>query len=166
MNQINLCSFVGYRPFSSYWWRELGRYVVVGWWRDIATFYRRGRYGWAPRDTWSLDYYLAQVLAGTLTHLSEHGHGSPGTYPYHQAMVLTADGPRLFDPLTDNYTDVICDHELWRADQARWAKAFQDILKSSHQDDVNKWLDEEKRAYDAVSKALQEMSPWFGSLWD
>jgi hypothetical protein len=37
----------------------------------------RGRRGWAPVDTYSLDVYLCALLADTLDHLAKHAHGFP-----------------------------------------------------------------------------------------
>lgn len=45
--------------------------------RAIKDFWQRGRRGWADRDTWSFDTYLAELLAGALRHLAEHSHGHP-----------------------------------------------------------------------------------------
>ena len=57
------------------------RWGVPGWVSDIYCFWHRGRYGWCYRDTWSLDYYLNKVLAGSLEHLAQHGHGVPAVFP-------------------------------------------------------------------------------------
>lgn len=94
---ISYCSLSGgYSPFSSYWWRELLHYVtglyvrttlvtktlrgerfvwgVPGWWKDITTFYHRGRYGWAPRDVWNMNTHFEKVLAESLMNLAEQSH--------------------------------------------------------------------------------------------
>ena len=48
----------------------------------IRTFIHRGRHGWAPRDTWSLDIYLARVMSESIAHLAEHDHGYPAHEPW------------------------------------------------------------------------------------
>lgn len=46
--------------------------------REIKWFVHRGRHGWAPRDTWSLDDYLARVISESVKHLRDTSHGHPG----------------------------------------------------------------------------------------
>lgn len=45
--------------------------------RDISEFYLHGMYGWAPRDLWSLDNYLAKIISETLYAMSENTNGVP-----------------------------------------------------------------------------------------
>jgi hypothetical protein len=57
--------------------RALRRWIwqpVVG----LREFIHRGRHGWAPRDTWGLDHYLARVMAESIHHLADHSAGWPG----------------------------------------------------------------------------------------
>ena len=61
---IKFWSFGGYRRFCSAWWRDLFRSCTIGLIYDIKTYWHRARYGWAPRDTWSLDHYLATYWLG------------------------------------------------------------------------------------------------------
>jgi hypothetical protein len=44
---------------------------------EVQAFIHRGRHGWAPRDTWGLDGYLARVIGESVNHLADHGHGWP-----------------------------------------------------------------------------------------
>ena len=48
----------------------------------IRTFIHRGRHGWAPRDTWSFDLYLARVMSEGIAWLAEHDHGYPAHDPW------------------------------------------------------------------------------------
>lgn len=50
-------------------------------WRKLKSFVARGRKGWAPEDTWSLDCYLERVLAETLAHLAATTHSVPTAFP-------------------------------------------------------------------------------------
>jgi hypothetical protein len=174
---IPFCSFGGYRRFCSWWWHDLLWYVTGisvdkyrremkrPWWRfaalrrpgwaaDIYTYWHRARYGWAPKDTWSLDHYLNGVLAGSLVHLADHSYGTPAGYP---TLELT------------EATDAT-DHVKWEADLKRWARAFSedpddvDIYDASD-GYVKQWA-EEKRRRDAIHQALREMEPWWDALWD
>lgn len=121
-----------------------------GWCRDIYTFYHRGRYGWAPRDTWSLDIYLNRVLAGSLAHLAEHTHGCPQEY---------------FD---GSATDNEC--HRWNAELRRWALAFRedpqnvDIYDSDNNYTAQKAEEDRRRAN--LHRALKEIEPMWEALWD
>lgn len=60
--------------------RQIGSYIggyhrgyIWDWWkfpydlyRELKAFYKRGMYGWADCDTWSLDVYLASWLPDAL----------------------------------------------------------------------------------------------------
>lgn len=163
MDAIRFSSFGGYRWFSSYWWNEVLWYTTglhlsieflptwgsPGWCRDIYTFYHRGRYGWAPRDTWSLDIYLNRVLAGSLTHLAEHTQGCPRDY-------FDADA-------TGN------ECHRWGAELRRWSLAFredpQDVDIYDHDNNYAAQKAEEDRRSVNLHQALKEIEPMWESLW-
>lgn len=44
---------------------------------DMLAFYQRGTRGWADRDTWNMDHYLAEVLPAMLRHLAKTSHSYP-----------------------------------------------------------------------------------------
>lgn len=177
---IKFCSFGGYRLFCDRWWADLSWYVIglrwrpsyerremhQSWWRsaswcapgwchDLYDFWHRGRYGWAARDTWSLDYYLNRVLAGSLEHLADHTHGAPAGYGMDPAMV-TDETPTDFGK--------------WDADLRRWAKAFSedpsDVDIYDAQDGYVQHRAEEERRRAALHQTLREIEPWWESLWD
>jgi hypothetical protein len=58
--------------------RKWKTYMVPAPHMKVKWFIQRGRRGWADRDTWSLDVYIATMLRDTLPYLAEHGHGYPG----------------------------------------------------------------------------------------
>ena len=148
---IKFCSFGGYRMFSVPWWKDLGQWITRGWLRDIKTYWHRARYGWAPRDTWSLDHYVSGVLGGALAHLAKHKNGTPSGYP-------------CLDPQCHT------DHDRWVADLQRWAEAFaayaRDDYYELHGTDYKAWHADEKRRQENMEQALKEMTPWFTALWD
>ena len=45
--------------------------------RRTKWYFQRAGRGWATCDTWGLDYYLAGVIADSITHLKENKHGGP-----------------------------------------------------------------------------------------
>lgn len=170
---IPFCSFGGAKPFCSWWWKDLLWYVVglklpgthtsydewrwdnwhwrrPGWVGDVYYYWHRARYGWSPKDTWSLDSYLNGVLSGSLEHLAEHSHGAPCGY----------GNPKPGDDTN---------FEQWDADLRRWATAFgEDPEDVEIYDRPNyvKQRAEEQRRRDAIHAALRELEPWWDALWD
>lgn len=72
----NVFSFSsGYRPFCSSWWKHQLDWRT--WYYPFKYSYQRVTRGWADRDTWSLDYHIAQVLSESIVHLKETTHGYP-----------------------------------------------------------------------------------------
>ena len=159
MKPLPLLSFGGYRRFCAPWWRDLAWWLTRGWVGDLATFYHRGRYGWAPRDTWSFDDYLARVMAGGLGQLAKTTHGTPCGYP-HYGHELPTD----FDPFAEP------DHEQWSADLQRWSTVCKEYAERwdlpYDPPDYTVRRAEEERRIDAMRATLVELTPWFGSLWD
>jgi hypothetical protein len=47
--------------------------------REIKEFFIRGKRGWAPSDTWSLDAYLSKVIYESLLYLQKTQCGYPIT---------------------------------------------------------------------------------------
>ena len=156
---IPFCSFGGYRRFCRSWWKDLWRWVSHGWFSDLYAYWHRARYGWASRDTWSLDHYLAGVLAGSLWHLGEHSHGAPGGYPQREAT---------FDVESKWLGET--NFALWEADLKRWSQAFADFNRDDyyelHGTNYTAWHADEERRGAAMHAALVEMEPWFEALWD
>ena len=123
------------------------------WLRQIRNRWIRGRQGWCPEDVWSLDVYLARVLAGSLAHLANTTHGTPMGYP------------DLKEALPDDITHINSDPEQWRADLRRWAAVF-----AQYTVDSDTYACSDTKAVEQTLKeieyTLEEMAPWFGSLWD
>lgn len=149
---------LGIHYHHHYAWNEPWfRWGMPGFLYDLQTFYRRGRYGWAPRDTWNLDHHWLQVMGQSLIHLAEHHSGSPVGFP------------RTDEPYT----------EAERCEAS--AKAWETFLRTTggtflqHPDDVDiydaadgyklQWAEEQRRR-DAIVKAWHELEPWLWALWD
>lgn len=163
---IPFVSFFGYRPFTRYWWNDVLSYLTgiscissvflkpslraPGWWTDVYTFYHRGRYGWAPRDTWNLSDYYNHVFAGSLEYLAEYHHGCPPTY---------------YDA-----TNTGNECHAWDMTVRRWATAFSesptDVAIFDADDDYVKQDAEETRRRENIHTALKEMEPLWDHLWD
>lgn len=151
-----------YRRFSRLWWSDLGWYVVRGFWRDLYWFYHRGRYGWAPRDIWSLDAYVDKVMGETLWALAENAHGAPAGYPH--------IGPDNWQYAKDDPYTPLTDFDQWQADLRRWSKAFSDNARDDyynlHGKNYDAWIADEDARLKARNAALAEMLPWWSALWD
>lgn len=169
---IAFCSFEGYRRFCLPWWNELLDYCtgidcrgalfyrdietrrvefrVPGWCRDIYTYWHRARYGWAPRDTWSLNTYLNNTFAGTLHHLAEHTHSCPHEY--------------CDETAPDNHC------HRWESTLRRWAAAFSecpdDVDIYDREQNYRQHNAEETRRRENIHTALKEIEPLWDSLWD
>ena len=66
-NKIPIFTKSGYRmTYWKYWSTTLN---PLTYYKDIVTFYQRGRRGWADRDCWSLDTYMARWIGDALHHL-------------------------------------------------------------------------------------------------
>lgn len=120
----------------------------MGLYRKVMKFWQRGSRGWSEEDTWNLDTYIAEVLGGSLQYLSENNHGAPGGYP--------TENP-------ENDTDF----DQWDADLRRWATAFREYAEpvDAYLPYSEYWKEQERRT-ENMYKALKEMTPWFGALWD
>ena len=139
--------------------RQLGldRYRPSRCWRNLKDFYLRGRDGWAPSDTWSLDTYLSSVLGGSLTYLAQHSQSAPLDYP-------------TISPAHSQ--EIPTNQEAWKHDLIRWATAFADYARDDYYDlygeegESIRWSEDEANRMQAVKTALIEMAPWFTFLWD
>lgn len=69
---------VRYRARRIWYWttHPAKVYKTYVYW-PIRTFIERGRRGWSVRDAWSLDTYLARVMAESIRHLRLNSHGYP-----------------------------------------------------------------------------------------
>lgn len=170
---IPFAHVTGYRPWILVWCKDWIEWLAYDWVRDVHTYWHRARYGWAPRDTWSLDSYLDGVLAGALAHLADHKYGTPNGYPY--LIPHVKDGEVLRPSVdADDPNDVVTDHDQWKADLHRWAAAFDANYRAGATDELpnvfgknyQAWNEEEERRRKARNDALQEMLPWWDALWD
>lgn len=143
----------GYRPLCWYWWYYWYRYITHGWYQDIYTFWHRGRYGWAPRDTWSFDLYIAGVLGAGLAYLAATTVGAPCGYPEQRPEFIDDD----------------LSYEQWLTDITRWSVACSNYAKDDYWDlhgrNFDAWHADETARYLAFQTALKELAPWVGGLW-
>jgi len=155
---IKFSSFGGYRRFCRRWWKDLWRTITVGWIYDVQAYWHRARYGWAPKDTWSLDHYLDSVIGASLMHLAEKSHSVPCGYPKQNVA-------------WSETFDVDAAHARWRSDLRRWGQAFLDAAAIDDLYDVygSDYYMRDIATQERIKRrgdALIEMIPWWDSLWD
>lgn len=146
-----------WRPFCGRWWKETAKWLAWGWALDLHRFLHRGRYGWAPHDSFEMSDYLNGVIGGLLIELAEEKCGAPYAYP----NLNPIDDP-------DNPGELETDFELWSADLARWGNVFLDAARNDDSalgEDYAAMGRAEIARAKAVEQALREMTPWWGALW-
>ena len=134
------------------------RFRTPGFIQDIYTFYHRGRYGWAPRDTWNLHNYYDQVIGDSLEYFADHLHGAPAGYPHNGTTH------------PDGFKDMDTDFAAWESDLRRWSQAFKTVGKDDYYElygeNYHAWTDEENARRKTRNDALREMIDWWDGLWD
>lgn len=134
------------------------RYIVR--WR-IPGFFQRAWRGWAARDTWSFDHYLAEVIASALRHMAKHAHGVP--------YFIFEENPELDEEKHHNLALLIW--KRWLTDKAEW---FAWYAKDEIGFDPDMTDEQKSQALDFYDKKekhfLEVVLPDFGkrfpNLWD
>lgn len=135
MNRYRFKYLVG-RWFTWHEWRYQFKYRLAG-------MFHRAWYGWAAKDTWSFDGYLATVIAGGLHHLADNNCGCPG----HFVEKYGETNGRCF-----------LEWNAWLRRTAYWFEEYADDFGPD-------WLDLERRAY-FHNVILPEFCENFSALWD
>jgi hypothetical protein len=97
-----------------------------GVYRSVKYAVQRARRGYSDRDVWSLDHYLARVLAGGLRRLADTTHGHPAEY---------AEGKCPGDVPSGEVVETFT-FEDWRAELRHAADLFQEIVDGDYGLDV------------------------------
>lgn len=168
---IPFCNATHYRPFTRVWLRDWLQWLSYAWVYDVRDYWLRARYGWAPTDTWSLDHYLATVMAGTLRHLADTTSGAPCGYPDLNATI--DDDP------TPDFDAWKRDFDAWKRDLTRWADVCDNYINDNYvqlycdprrklglEPDYEAWNKDEDERNRMFHQVLQEIEPWFDSLWN
>lgn len=115
--------------------------------RDLIAFWQRGKRGWANRDTWNMDVYLATVLGPMLRHLAATDLGCPPGF-----------GTEIKEGM--NIMDMESNHEAWKAYLEEIASGFDAYLAVSESED--------RFSHDAYKPAMEKMRKLFDyyhALW-
>lgn len=144
--------------------------------RDIKCFWQRGCRGYADRDIWSLDGYIALVLSRSLIALRDTKHGIP-------SILEDLNGKLLFDlvpqaegdaPVPSGVATTMKEAErIWNEKLTDIAKAFQDyyeIYDLIMQYPEERWdemhAEEQRRRERVESWAFPLLAKYFECLWD
>lgn len=146
LEKIHSWKVSDYDRWSWEWWKDVWAYVFIGWYRRILQWKHRADYGWAPRDTWNLDWYLAGVLGQSLQHMAETTTGYP---PDFVEPFVNLDPKRVPEMAMTE----------WRCQLRQWSAAFLDYYRA---DVVEMDVDRTNRC----REALRGMAKYWEYLWD
>ena len=130
-------SYYLFRPWEAV--QEVWDFTIGG----ALAFYRRGRHGWAHRDTWNADIYLARVISEMLRHLAETSHGYPTAFAERDGDLTEETG-----------------HEQWQRYLYTLAADFEAYVQL--QDSMDKYNDAKYR--ECIDK-MRRLFDYYGALW-
>ncbi len=142
------------------WYYEIRHQV-----RRVASFFIRGRRGWAPMDTWSLDRHVLKIMSEGMRHLAEHAHGFPSWIPEEYNLDTNENGETIdFDAAFECW-------QKWLHEQADWIDWYiaDDLFISPEMSDFEKTA--AINLYDKKYKTFKEVIlpnivKHIDSLWD
>lgn len=141
-----------FRPYVNFSFSDL-RYQTK---RKTVWALHRARYGWAVPDTWSFDYYLADVIIGGLKHLKENKSGIPSNLLYGKKMEFGDEGPK------EKYT-------MEQAEK-RWNKIIDQIVEGfeAHKEinDGYPSTADRKDLEKKFDKGMKLFAKYYGNFWD
>lgn len=159
--------WIGYRFLHSWFtyseWRYRIRFRLWG-------FFQRGWRGWADRDVWGFDSYLAGVTAAGLRRLEATRHGYP--------VEFLPDYQTRWDHTSEESDAASAAWGRWLIDKAEWLEWYH--LDEDGVSDDKGWIREDlseeeksrritahqeqiRRFYEEV---LPDLAKHWGSLWD
>ena len=124
-----------WRWYNQLWW--FLRYGLWNWiydlkWR-VPNWFERANNGWGHADTWSLDYYLSDVLRGSLRHLKKYKHGCP--------LILDPNTPREKWTYDEKRWDEILDTIIATFDTAKKIQESETVYLATYAYDEKEWQD-------------------------
>lgn len=128
--------------------------VIMGHiYREIKWFFQRGARGWADRDVWSLDHYLAAWLPDALHYLRESDKGYPSG---------------ICDCKRDEYGVEKCDDNC--IGPAKWSDILTAIANGFEASKIisENWIirKEDSPEWQDFDKGMKLFHQYFFNLWD
>ena len=135
-------------PYRTFTWAWFSYFFF--WLSRRPTYcYQRLTRGWADCDTWNLDYHLAELLAGTLKHLSEVSHGYPANFSRGQGATSE----------NENFEECL---KGWKDKLQSLGENFEEYVVC--QNSCNFDLGDECRK--SVKESCTKLGEIFSNLWD
>lgn len=118
--------------------------------------FQRAFRGWAPVDTWGLDYHLAYILKDSLNHLADNTHGYPMGF-----------GDKYGDKGAEEW-------EKWLRDKAEWFRWYyekeeyycKDYFTISEEEKQRRLKEEIEKSEVFYKEVLPDFVKYYGNLWD
>lgn len=121
-----------------------------------------------PKDTWSLDYTIAEFVLPRLKLFKEKTLGYPGTGE--------ANTPEKWDAILDkiilSFELILDDDDWWMGDPEydvskylEWGECGHIIRKNGYDEVNNRCQEERKRREQVIQEGLDLFAKWFRSLW-
>lgn len=123
---------------------------VRAWVDDTKAKWHRAHHGWAPSDTWSLDVYLAKVIAESVAYLRDTCHGVPNDLLPVNEHGIEDDSPQALNAAAEKW-----DALLTEIVQACRSYAAQDIAS----------LGEIASGGEKIRNAMHLLGDWYHHLW-
>lgn len=170
--------------FTSLYYTLQRYWEMPGNWCDNVKWgWQRARRGWSVRDTWSVDWYLTEIIPPMLKYLKEHKHGIPnqafrpsdpvGKYGGHTDAAFKKAEKRWNKELdkmiyTFETARNMTEHSWFYQPSDKWSKREFDKynkmwLDWKHEPAPRAMTKSECRRYEEGWKSFQEN---FFSLWD
>jgi hypothetical protein len=135
--------------------------------RDIVAFWQRGLYGWAKRDTWSYDRYLAKVISEGVGFLAVPS-GCPGGFLMDAHKLMEAEGITDLDEMKSScgHDERVNQraHDMWATILTDIHYGFKEYIELQDGYNSNKeYLEERNRHVQDIMLTFIEYFEWY---WD
>lgn len=111
----------GWDRWSWYWWKHWFNWKAL--YRDVRDMWYRANYGYAPRDLWSLDHYLASWMPHALEEFRSRACGHPSSLTedqWNEELMIMQHGW------------IAAQHILWQCDHECYSMAEHDAYWGRH----------------------------------
>lgn len=82
--------------------------------KHVRWSYQRVRYGICSKDTWGLDYHIANVMVRALLHLKENQHGIPASMLYNKSGKQVYSDEEAIERWNDILDNIIVTFDIVR----------------------------------------------------
>jgi len=98
--------------------------ILMHVYQEIKSFIHRGIYGFAKKDVWCLDYYLAIIISNSVKHLKDNHYGYP-------SQLTEKQWASILDEITNGFKMKIkMDNMVYKSKE--WEEANMQAEKAMH----------------------------------